>query len=430
MTAINNKKNILISPLYWGTGHATRVQVLARELKKRGHRIIIAAPPALHKIFDSSAYDELTGSWSPRLSYPRFLPLYLGVLVQLPLLLAAFIYDRHMAVWLIRRYNIDILISDNRFGMRSPEVHSIYITHQPRVIVPQPFAFAGNIVSAIHRRMASAYDECWIPDLPGTPNISGRLSHGCKLPPATSYIGILSRFTPGEKDRRPCAGNHRVAAGSNGSGNDRVAAGSNGSVNDRVAAGSNSAGSKAFTLAILSGPEPRRTMLEKIIISRKDSLPGHLVIVAGKPGDRADDQAEGITRHAWLDGQSLRQLMCDAHLIICRSGYSTIMDLFALGRTACLVPTPGQPEQEYLAVYLSASHGFTAVSQAELASAVSTESKEHPNSAGGARRAHAEKWIKAQGSAPSENTDWNAESRMLLEKALDRLFRKQPSSAT
>ena len=385
MTAKSNKKNILISPLYWGTGHATRVEVVARELKKRGHRIIIAAPPSLHKIFDSNAYDELIGSWSPRLSYPRFLPLYLGVLVQLPLLLAAFIYDRHVAVWLIRRYNIDILISDNRFGMRSPEVHSIYITHQPRVIVPPLFAFAGNIVSAIHRRIASDYDECWIPDLPGTPNISGRLSHGCKLPPATSYIGILSRLGPGEKDKHPCAGNEQAAAGSS------------------------SAGAKAFTLAILSGPEPRRTMLEKIIISRKDSLPGHLVIVAGTPGDRGHDRAEGITRHAWLDGQSLRRLMCDARLLICRSGYSTIMDLFALGRTACLVPTPGQPEQEYLAGYLSASHGFTAVSQAELAQGADPW------------RAHMEN--------PDER-DWNDESRMLLEKALDSLFRKPPSSAT
>lgn len=386
MTANNDKKNILISPLYWGTGHATRVQVLARELKKRGHRIIIAAPPALHKIFDSSVYDELTGPWSPRLSYPRFLPLYLGVLVQLPLLFASFLYDRHMAGRLIRRYNIDILISDNRFGMRSRKVHSIFITHQPRVIAPPPFAFAGNLVSAIHRRIASGYDECWIPDLPGSANISGRLSHGCKLPPATSYIGILSRFAPDEKNSLPCAGNSHVAAGS-----------------------SSNSPARAFTLAILSGPEPRRTMLEKIIISRKDSLPGELHIVAGTPGDNTGAGAEGITRHAWLDGRSLRRLMCDASLIICRSGYSTIMDLFALDRTACLVPTPGQPEQEYLAGYLSANHGFTSVSQAELAQGVNPE--QSPGKSKGDR-------------------DWNAESRMLLEKALEGLFRKQPSSAT
>jgi len=368
MTDNHNKKNILISPLYWGTGHATRVQALAREIKKRGHNIIIAAPPALHKIFDSSVYDELTGIWSPRLSYPRFLPLYLGVLLQLPLLLVSFLYDSYMSRILIRRYNIDILISDNRFGMRGRRVHSIFITHQPRVIVPPPFAFAGNAVSAIHRWVASGYDECWIPDLPGPENISGRLAHECKLPPATSYIGILSRFAPDLNDTQPCDG------------------------------------TRPFTLALLSGPEPQRSILEKVIISLKDRLPGELVIVAGTPGQKKDVPAGGISRHDWLDGPSLRRLMCDACLIICRSGYSTIMDLFALGRTACLVPTPGQPEQEYLAGYLSAEHGFTAARQPELASSVNIPPVKK-----------------------TERSGLNDESRMLLDEALDRLFRKQPS---
>jgi hypothetical protein len=385
MTANKNKKNILISPLHWGTGHATRIQALARELKKRGHRIIIASPPALHKIFDSSLYDEITCIWSPRVSYPRFLPLYLGVLVQLPLLFAAFLYDSYMSRVLIRRYDIDILISDNRFGMRGRKVHSIFVTHQPRVIVPYPFAFAGSAVSAIHRWVASGYDECWIPDLPGTANLSGLLSHECRLPPATRYIGILSRFSPAAKDTEPCAGN----AGETG----------------RPGSGS----SQPFTLAIMSGPEPQRSILEKIIISQKDKLPGRLVIVAGSPGERTGDTAEGVTRHDWLDGTSLRRLMCDAGFIICRPGYSTIMDLFALDRTACLVPTPGQPEQEYLAGYMSSGYGFAGISQSELATAVS---------------------IEPPANTRAENTDWNAESRMLMEKALDGLFRIQPSSAT
>ncbi|MGM0667432.1 MAG: glycosyltransferase [Bacteroidota bacterium] len=403
MNSNKNKKNILISPLHWGTGHATRIQALARELKKRGHRIIIASPPALHKIFDSSLYDELTGIWSPRVSYPRFLPLYLGVLAQLPLLFAAFLYDRYMSRVLIRRYDIDILISDNRFGMRGRKVYSIFVTHQPRVIVPAPFAFAGSAVSAIHRWVASGYEECWIPDLPGAANLSGLLSHECKLPPATRYIGILSRFSPADKYTQPCTGND-VETGKPGSGSGHP-----------------------FTLAIMSGPEPQRSILEKIIISQKDKLPGELVIVAGSPGEKTEDTAEGVTRHAWLDGRSLRRLMCDACFIICRPGYSTIMDLFALGLTACLVPTPGQPEQEYLAGYLSASYGFAGISQSDLARAVSIAQagmtiREDMDTAG------------TKGEPPAktreENIDWNAESRMLMEEALDGLFRKQPSSAT
>ena len=41
-----------------------------------------------------------------------------------------------------------------------------------------------------------------------------------------------------------------------------------------------------------------------------------------------------------------------ADLIVTRAGYSSIMDLAVMNRTAVLVPTPGQREQEYLAAYL------------------------------------------------------------------------------
>jgi len=359
----NYAMNILVCPLNWGAGHATRVQAVAYNLKKRGHRIIIAAPSSLHMTFDKEVYDELADLWSPPVSYPRFLPLYLGVLFQVPLLLAGFIYDRFILPRIIQKYGISLVISDNRFGLWSPKVCSIYITHQPVVALPRLFGCAGPPVSFLHRSVADRYDECWIPDLPGEENLSGRLSHNCRLPARTRYIGILSRSVI------PASSSRRIRY--------------------------------PFTLALLSGPEPQRTLLEKIIISRESLLPGKLVIVAGRPGDKKEHDDKDILRYPWLDGALLFRLMREARLIICRSGYSTIMDLFSIGKTALLVPTPGQPEQEYLAEYLSGKYGFAFVTQKQLAAA---------------------------GAVPDISKDliWNGDNEGLLDDAVDDLLRKLP----
>ncbi len=370
----NAHKNILVCPLIWGTGHATRVQVVAWELKKRGHKIIIAASPSLHKTFDKKVYDELVSLWSPSVSYPKFLPSYLAVLFQLPVMLTAFLSDRFSLPGLIRKYGIDLVISDNRFGMWSRKAYSVYITHQPRVAVPRTFAFAGPLVSALHRSVARRYDECWIPDLPGVDNVSGMLSHDCRLPPYTRYIGILSRFNKQPVPALLSAGRENVQKFK--------------------------FPPAQYTLALLSGPEPQRSILENLILSRKNILPGSLVIVAGRPGDEKGNRADAVLRYPWLDGLSLYRLMRDAQLIICRSGYSTIMDLFTLGKTALLVPTPGQPEQEYLAGYLSGKYGFNTITQKQLA---------------------------GDFAIPDTGKDiiWKGDEN-LLGKALDDLIRKQP----
>ncbi|MDT8400843.1 MAG: glycosyltransferase [Bacteroidales bacterium] len=356
-------RNILVCPLYWGAGHATRVQAVAYNLKKRGHRIIIAAPSALHFTFDRQVADELVTLWSPPVAYPPYLPLYLGVLLQMPLLFAGFIYDRFRLPGIIRRYNISLVISDNRFGLWSRRAYSVFITHQVRVALPRPFGFATPFVSSLHRSVAGRYDECWIPDLPGEDNLSGMLSHNCKLPKKTRYIGILSRHV--------------------------------------IEAPSTPEGRPPFTLALLSGPEPRRTILEDIISSRKDLLPGRLIIVAGRPGDEKEPADNDILRYPWLDGALLFNLMAEAQLIICRSGYSTIMDLFSIGKTALLVPTPGQPEQEALAGYLSEKYGFAFLTQKQLAGAVSVPVR-------------------------SRDFTWKGDNEGLLDEAIDDLLRTLP----
>ena len=372
------KKNVLIYPLDWGIGHATRVQVIAAELRQRGHKIYIAASHRLHPTFDKSVYDELIILRSATVYYPGHLPLCIAIIFQIPVLFISFLVDRFRLPGIIRKYDIHLVISDNRFGVWNRKTYSIYITHQLRVALPRGFVFVRPLVSAIHRSVANRYDECWVPDLPGDDNLSGMLSHGCKMPANTHYIGPLSRFVILSKAKDLLTTNsfHRSFALL------------------RIT---------KFTLALLSGPEPQRTIFERIIISQKERFPGKLVIVAGTPGKNMQT-GDDIIRYPWLDGAELEYLIKMADLIICRSGYSTVMDLYHTGISALLVPTPGQPEQEYLAAYLSEKYNVTVVSQRQLAR-------------------------QADLPAVNMNIKWPAVDDTLPGNVLDQLLRKLPVQA-
>ena len=87
---------------------------------------------------------------------------------------------------------------------------------------------------------------------------------------------------------------------------------------------------------IVSGLEPHRTMFENAMRDRLTASGSSFIIYSGL----SDIPAE---------------VLRSAKHIIARSGYSTIMDLHALGvlHKAELHPTPGQPEQTYLAQYIA-----------------------------------------------------------------------------
>ena len=74
------------------------------------------------------------------------------------------------------------------------------------------------------------------------------------------------------------------------------------------------------------------------------------IIIGGKPesGQTAISDAN-LTIQPYLAKDELKSVILSSALVICRSGYSSIMDLQALGAKALFVPTPGQTEQVYLA---------------------------------------------------------------------------------
>ena len=263
--------------------------------------------------------------------YSRFLPQYMALLFQTPLLLYHIVYEHFRLRSIIRRYSIDIVISDNRFGLWSRKVKSVYITHMPLIPFPEPLRFMEFLGVLMHRAVIRRYSLCFIPDLPGEPNVSGRLSHGIKLPANVRYIGILSRFNSSGTSilKNPSPFRHNTV--------------------------------------ILSGPEPQREILkQKLVTLLRDKEPD-TVFLEGKPGiTKHVVRSDNIIIFNHLPSAEMQEIISSSDTIITRPGYSTIMELISLDCSALLIPTPGQTEQEYLAEFLSEKGWFSYCCQGKI----------------------------------------------------------------
>jgi uncharacterized protein (TIGR00661 family) len=305
---------------------------MARKLLDMDQNIFIASGQE-HLNFFRQELPGLTYIDFPgfRPGYSRYLPQYIPLLLKTPILLYHIFREHHRLKRIIADYSIDLVISDNRFGLWNRKIRTVYITHMPLIPFPEPFKFLEFIGIHLHRIIIRKYSLCLIPDLPGELNLTGRLSHGVRLPENVRYTGILSRFpVPME----PLNLNRQEY--------------------------------KHYTV-ILSGPEPQRSIFREAILK----LPGDekfiTVILEGKPG--SGNEITGTDNFVFfnhLTSPEMQQIISSGEKIITRAGYSTIMELVSLDRSALLVPTPGQTEQEYLAEYLSSKGMFVACTQKNL----------------------------------------------------------------
>lgn len=325
---INNpsaKPKILIAPLEWGLGHATRCIPIINELLVQGCEVLIAAEGATYSLlkqeFPHLTFLPLMGY---RMKYSRkrfWLPVKL--FIQFPKMIFT-IYNEHQ--WLkkiIKEYKIDAVISDNRFGMFNNKIYSVYITHQ--LLIKTGNNFTEKIAQKIHYYFINKYTECWVPDF-NVEGLAGELSHPKKLPKHIKYIGGLSRFKLHSTEKK-------------------------------------------FDLLIsLSGPEPQRTIFENQILRDLKSYKRKVLFIRGLPDNKSELINENplveIRNH--LTANELNDAMLQSDTIISRCGYTTIMDLVKLNKKAILIPTPGQTEQEYLAKYLREKKMFYTVSQKDF----------------------------------------------------------------
>ena len=304
---------ILVAPLNWGLGHASRCVPLVQRLLDEGHEVILGG--------DGESLTLLRKHF-PKLRYTYLAPLNLryskgqrqvwAMIKAMPRLLKWAIQD-HLMLALLREEHIDQVISDNRFGLYNKQTECVYMTHQLHIMLPNGWRWAEGIASRMHARVYARYNKVWVPDYEDPQqSLAGDLSHnGAKV----EYIGPLSRFEMSKYRDLEISKQYDV-------------------------------------IAVLSGLEPHRTLLENEIIARYQDSAEQVLIVQGlmhRPNTRI--KRGNLTIVPYMGDNELVSVLLGANHIIARSGYSTIMDLEALGRMdkAELIPTPGQPEQEYLA---------------------------------------------------------------------------------
>lgn len=327
---------ILIAPLNWGLGHASRCVPLIHRLLDEGHEVVIGG--------DGMSFTLLRKHF-PKLRYVYLAPLDLhysrsenqtwAMLKAIPQLLLWRNKDRLMLKAILQEEHFDQVISDNRPGLYNKQVECIYITHQLQIRLTKTWQWAEATASRIHARMYTRFNKVWIPDYEDiNHSLAGELSHPSNLRlsrkmTAFQYIGPLSRFHS-PITHKPSPINYEV-------------------------------------VAVLSGLEPQRTLLEQELIERYSGKEERVLIVQGlvnHPNTRI--KRGNLTIVPSMADAELVPALLNARHIIARSGYSTIMDLEALGLLSVgnnkplpvhieLIPTPGQPEQEYLAAWLKAA---------------------------------------------------------------------------
>jgi len=317
---LSEKDHILIAPLNWGLGHATRCIPLIRQYLSEGQNVSLAsdgdALSMLKKEFPHLVCYELP---SYGIRYPKRADfMEMTMISQLPKLTSRISQEKKALGKIIEKESFNLIISDNRYGIYHDSITSVIICHQLNIHA----SIGQGIVNALHNRMLNRFDECWIPD-DENHGLSGDLSNA-ELDIPIQFIGPLSRFE--KRDLKEPV---------------------------------------IPVLAILSGPEPQRTMLEELlrpVIRTKERS----MLIRGVMSDNERKKNEGVEELGYAFGAELEALINRAELVICRSGYSSIMDLSVLGKKAILIPTPGQTEQEYLANHLNDEMNFHFLTQKEV----------------------------------------------------------------
>ncbi len=293
-------EKIIVSPLDWGLGHATRCVPIIRSCLEQGMEVEIASA-ITHKSFFSQEFPNLTWREAPAydIKYPKHgwqMPFW--IFRQNPRIKKTMREEHKWLADLCEKEKYTQIISDNRFGFFNKKTKSIYITHQLRIAFPGIFSAFEKIGENWHKNIMKNFDEIWVPDYKKFPGLAGKLSHPSYIDKKIKYIGPLSRLAP------PPLSDVKK---------------------------------EYDILALISGPEPMRTIFEEQVRKILSKTKGNHYIVRGK----IDEENISATE--------LREKILASRTVLCRSGYSTLMDLKLLKANAILVPTPGQTEQIYLA---------------------------------------------------------------------------------
>ena len=303
---MDSDKRILVAVLNWGLGHAARCIPIINALIAANYVPVIAsdgqALALLKKEFPDLNVIELP---SYEISYSKKASNFkTKILANSPKLIKAIRKENKQTKALVKTLKLRGIISDNRLGVYSKKVPSAFVSHQLNVLSGQ----TTWISSKMHQHFIKKFDQCWVPDVANEPSLSCKLGHVESSNIRIKYMGILSRFKKNPSEI------------------------------------------KYDLLALLSGPEPQRTLLEEMLLKILPSYPGRVLVVRGVVEDeQITEQHQNLTIFNFMQKAALEEALNASKLVLSRSGYTTILDLAKLGKKAFFIPTPGQFEQEYLA---------------------------------------------------------------------------------
>lgn len=319
-------KTIFIAPVDWGAGHATRCVQIIRDLLP-GNKILIGVTEKNRSFFEFHFPDLIKVKVpSYNIRYARYLPLWMKLAMQAPRIAAVIRNENRVLKKIISDYNIDYVLSDNRFGFYHERVHSVFITHQLNIKAP----FFSAWINEMNKRYIHCFHEVWVPDYESATNrLSGELTNYKDIRIPVKFIGPKSAL----------AHLPEVAWKE-----------------------------KQYDyLILLSGVEPQRSILEKLLLQKFSASGKQIALVRGRAGIRPEQHYPHITQKDVAYGMELKQMILASDTIICRSGYSSLMDLHELNmKKLILIPTPGQTEQEYLAEYWQLKFGARRLHQTKI----------------------------------------------------------------
>ena len=302
------KPVVLFAVLNWGLGHASRSIPIINSLLRKDIDVVLCSDGIALELLQKE-YPQLKTESLPsyNISY-KFESIVQNILWHLKDILAAIAQERKTIENLKKKHNATAVISDNRYGCYFEEGFSVFISHQ--LSIQSDPAWKGKFASNILNKFIARFNLCWIPDFEGKNSLAGKLSENNSIK-NKKYLGCLSRFNSLE-----LAPKYKLAM-------------------------------------ILSGPEPARSKLEALLVDQTNNSDQTMVLVRGsndpRPNYLKDFKGEIIDLCL---GEALNNIICESESVICRAGYSSIMDLKKIGKKAILIPTPGQTEQEYLAKHL------------------------------------------------------------------------------
>jgi Glycosyltransferase family 28 C-terminal domain len=313
---------VIVAPLHWGLGHASRCIPLIRLLRYHCKKVIIATDGAAMDLLTAEFADievVLMPDYGIRYEYESVV---FNILLSMPAIIAAVITEQKMAENIVRATGATVILSDNRLGCRVRGVRNYYLTHQVNILHSN--IILSTIGTYVHQWFIKKFDLCLVPDMEGENSLCPALSHSKGM--ETKFIGPLTRI---KKLSLP-------------------------TVYD--------------ICLLLSGPEPQRSILEKLLVAELNQMKQYKILIIRGSKTLADCTTtnEHITIQNLSTSADIEYALNASRLLICRSGYSTLMDIHRLEIPAILIPTPGQTEQEYLADISARSTKYSKLNQKEL----------------------------------------------------------------